>query len=416
MMLRLVFVVVPVAAALAAGCFNPKFKDQIACGPQGECPPGQSCGVDQKCHPPGDAAGDSRSIDAPGDSAQIDAGPDATPVECNQDADCQTPPDACSMPGTCDLATNRCVFPTVDCSGQANQCNDAGCDPARGCIKVPARQDLECGQGNVCGAFGACGGFDGTCDSTGTQSRSCTMFTCQSGTCTGTDSTDTQACTRSTNGTTCATTEVTGCDPCSNFSDICDETGTATCTCTDMVCMNDTCTAVAPRSCPQDCSRSTTDDQICMPGCGDVVYCCRNQACIRCSGTGPDCLLGQGATPTAVAPPLHDTVGKREPTRARRAHSLVGCGGLTVTPRWSRQNSSGSSSARRRTRTSSQSKQVAPGNDLARVVLPARRTPDSQTTLRSAKAREIALIQKCRSIETIFSCSMTKCKPMYGPA
>jgi len=43
MLRRPVFVLVPVAFGLAAGCFNPKFKEGIACDPNGACPSGLSC-------------------------------------------------------------------------------------------------------------------------------------------------------------------------------------------------------------------------------------------------------------------------------------------------------------------------------------------------------------------------------------
>jgi hypothetical protein len=129
----------------------------------------------------------------------------------------------------------------------SDECNDGACDlRAGGCVKRPARQDAVCGRGNVCGGFDACGGFSGSCGSTGTQSRSCTQDTCQTGACTSTDYTDTQSCSRDTSGTVCGSTVVSDCSACAGSSASgCALDGQQTCTCTDLVCMNDICQAVA---------------------------------------------------------------------------------------------------------------------------------------------------------------------------
>lgn len=300
------------ALALAIGCFNPSFKDEIACSPGGECPPDLTCGADRRCRrlagpaldaPPAaapDAPVDTADAavelppDAPAelppdapvafppDAPPIQLPPDAPPVGCQGDGDCATPPNACTLPGTCNLTTHVCSFPSVDCSGMSDGCNDGICAVDRGCIKVPAREGALCGQGTTCGSFGACGGFSDTCDSSGTQSRACTRFTCQRGACTGDAFTDTQACTRSTNGASCGATQVSGCGACGGFADTCAEAGTQTCTCTAMVCMNDSCTAV-PSSCPQSCTRNTDGQECGIVPCAQINFtrpvCCRNGAC-----------------------------------------------------------------------------------------------------------------------------------------
>lgn len=190
MMFRLAFVAA-IETFVLASCFHPKFNPTLACGPDGECPPGQTCGADRMCHAGG---------------AGMDAGsaPDAPPVRCQGDDECRQPPDACSTAGTCNLDTHTCSFGQIDCSSANDDCNDGVCDVhAGGCIKRPARQGAMCGPGNICGQFGACSGFSGACDSTGVQSRGCTQNTCQAGVCTSGEYIDTQAC--SPRGAVCRT-------------------------------------------------------------------------------------------------------------------------------------------------------------------------------------------------------------------
>lgn len=213
--------------ALVSGCFNPKFKEQLACGANGECPPGRTCGADMMCH-----AGD----------ASVDVMPDAPPVACNVDADCLNAPDACTVNGVCDTTQHLCVYQPRDCSAMADECNDGGCDAQAGCVKVPANENLACGQGNVCGTFGACGSFSSTCDSSGTQSRTCTMYTCQAGACTGNQYNDSQTCSRVTNGTSCGSNTFGSCGACyGSTNNGCAANGMQDCTCTTPTCMSDTC-------------------------------------------------------------------------------------------------------------------------------------------------------------------------------
>ncbi|HTJ41766.1 MAG TPA: hypothetical protein VL463_06700 [Kofleriaceae bacterium] len=252
------------AVALAAGCFNPKFKDNIQCGANGECPPGTSCGADDHCHAGVADAPQEPEIDARADADLPDARPDAMPVGCQGDGDCQTPPDLCFTAGTCNTTTHECDFPAVDCSGSADECNNAACDPAQGCIKDPApKNGIPCGNGKVCGAFGACGGFASTCDSSGDQTRDCTVSTCQAGTCTDTPTTETQACSRATEGATCGGTSVTNCGACTGSSQGgCALDGVETCTCTEMKCMSDSCQPVSS-SCQQSGCAELASGDVC---------------------------------------------------------------------------------------------------------------------------------------------------------
>lgn len=68
-----VFVLVPVAGVFASGCFNPNFKDHIACDLSGACPSGLTCSAQNTCEPP-------EGIAMPHDSGTgppIDARPNA---------------------------------------------------------------------------------------------------------------------------------------------------------------------------------------------------------------------------------------------------------------------------------------------------------------------------------------------------
>src|SRR5688500_4529486 len=130
---------------------------------------------------PADHRDGSRSDD--GGSVLTDAGsPDATPVACDGPEDCADPEDPCLLPGTC--TNDVCHFPQKDCSDLDGECTRGVCADDGECQARPIREDMACGDGLMdCGAFGSCGGFADICAESGTQSRSCTDWTCQSGTC-----------------------------------------------------------------------------------------------------------------------------------------------------------------------------------------------------------------------------------------
>jgi hypothetical protein len=271
---------------LVVGCFDPRFKNGIACDQSGRCPAGQTCRTDGRCH-----TGDGPPIDAP--KIPADAMPDApdeTPVGCQRDADCETPPNLCARPGTCDFASHTCVFGKVECSGMDDDCNVGVCNMATGdCVKQAAREAGACGAVLECGAFGACGGFSETdpCDSSGSQSRSCTRSACQAGACIGTGVTDTQNCTRNTEDMRCNDPTMTDCGGCLEASQSgCALDGHQSCTCTDFRCKSSTCQAF-PTSCVNEshcslkdvgdvCRRLTT---LCPSNDPDVVCCSAAHTC-----------------------------------------------------------------------------------------------------------------------------------------
>ena len=281
--------VVIVAAAVAA-CFSPRFRPDLECGPNGECPPGQMCGADRICR---------------GEVEVPDARPDAPPVACETSEQCQSPPNPCLLPGTC-TADHVCDFGEVDCSAMADECNDAVCELATGaCVRMPAHEAASCGAGASCGAFGPCGNFNDTCDSSGTQSRDCTRNTCQSGTCVAEGYQESAACTRVTDGTTCGTSTVTGCGTCGGFSDTCDESGSQTCTCTSFTCASDACMPSAT-SCNQGCSRDQSGVTCASPtvtncsGCAYGSICAENAPAETCTCTSFTCGSGScNANPTS---------------------------------------------------------------------------------------------------------------------
>jgi hypothetical protein len=263
-------------AAVTGGCFNPSFKDDIACGPQESCPSGLSC-VDGVCR-----AGGGSSIDAPViDAAAPDATVDATAVQCTRNEDCQNPTSRCQLPGTCDIAAGVCNFGAIDCSSMNGECSMGVCEEATGsCVAQPINEDQLCGAADDCGAFGPCGNFGQECDSTGSQSRTCTRNACRAGVCAGTQRTDTAACTRVTEGVDCGADTVTNCGACGGFNGTCGESGTQSCTCTESTCRSEVCTPTA-RQCTQGCTRdtdgsscgtTTTDCTDCQftPPCGET--------------------------------------------------------------------------------------------------------------------------------------------------
>ena len=189
---------------LISGCFQPKLAEHLACGPDGACPPGQTCGIDSLCHREGEPAtldsgvtqDSATGVDAPPGDAATDAMVDAAPVGCQSNADCPAP-DPCTQPGTCNLGTHVCAFTPVSCTQLDSDCAVGVCDPTNGaCTAMPRNENQSCGAGMTCGAFGQCSGFSDACDESGTQSRTCTNNTCHAGACVGTTMTDTASCMR----------------------------------------------------------------------------------------------------------------------------------------------------------------------------------------------------------------------------
>jgi hypothetical protein len=232
-----------VCLAAAAGCFDPRPRVGLLCGPQGECPQGQICSFDGRCQiggpdgPPDAPAGmPGDPIDAPAGThdASIDAPPDAAPVGCQRDADCTSQ--------------------------------------------------------NTCGSFGSCqdGNPQDLCDS-GSRSRTCMDFTCQlsTGTCVGSARTETVECNGNTDGRACGVDgQQLSCTSC-NYNDVCDTEASQTCTFVREQCQNDACVRQPNEVRNLTCSRPGPANPLdaCGPpttsGCGE----CLNPSNM-CSATG----------------------------------------------------------------------------------------------------------------------------------
>lgn len=154
-------------------------------------------------------------------------------------------------------------WPDVDCSSLDGECARGSCDQTTGaCTAQPINQDTLCGAGESCDPFGVCGpdGVGDICDQTGVQTRSCTVNTCQAGSCVAVSEQESSACTLDTTGVGCGQTTV-DCGAC-DYSSTCDETGSRSCTCTSYACSGGACAPTAS-SCPEVCTRDT-DGQSCF--------------------------------------------------------------------------------------------------------------------------------------------------------
>ena len=206
------------------------------------------------------------------------AGPDATPVACDGPEDCMNPDDPCLEPGTCEDSV--CHFTAKDCSEFDSDCTAGICRDGT-CESKVVREAMPCGAGEMdCGAFGACGGFADTCDESGTQTRSCTDSTCQSGECvTGAAYDDSRGCSRDTEGVSCGGTE-TSCGNCV-YSSTCDRDG-APVTCTDTVytCEAGGCDPDVGGPYTMDICHRDTECSPCTPAGGGQGVCSAGGNCI----------------------------------------------------------------------------------------------------------------------------------------
>lgn len=154
--------------------------------------------------------------------------------------------------------------------------NDAAVstDDAQTADADPNACDVEgapCGLMTQCGEPGECTGFSGTCGETGSQTRTCVDFTCQSGACVASAPyDDVVACTRDTDGIACGDT--TSCGSCQQDpGDDCVESGTRTCTTTHRECSAGSCVGMSSSQSTQSCSINTDGDL-----CGVTLNGCQN--------------------------------------------------------------------------------------------------------------------------------------------
>jgi len=130
------------------------------------------------------------------------------------------------------------------CDGASLDCPEDGLQPDGASCSADAT-----------GSWGTCV-LASTCSGDGTRSRTRTAFSCQAGTCTGTDTEESEACTANTAGSPCGTPSYGPWGSCT-FSSTCDETGTRTRTVTRFTCSaggacNDPQTRTETGSCTRD--------------------------------------------------------------------------------------------------------------------------------------------------------------------
>lgn len=193
-------------------------------------------------------------------------------VGCGSDADCPAPTmgafGACSFADSCTTTGSQTrTRRTFHCA--SNACTPTDTTDTQSCSRTT--------EGSVCGttsctSFGSCGGFADTCATSGTASRTCTDLTCHGGACTPAMRADTQSCSRSTDGTACSATSCSGFGACTGFSGVCGNSGTQSQTCTDYTCGGGSCTG-ATRTDTQACSRSTDGTSCGTTSCGAWSTC-----------------------------------------------------------------------------------------------------------------------------------------------
>lgn len=236
---------------------------------------------------------------------------------CSIDTDCGTGGWTCST-GTCECAGvicagecfvggNCCV--NNECSTTDNCTNWGSCDYNNSCDES-ASQSRSCPQmtctdhncvqswhsenqvctrntdGDSCEAgtvytdWSTCGGYDSnnSCDDTGIQTRSKTVYTCDSAVCGSATTTETQNCTRDTDGDSCEAGTVYGDWSTCIYAKVCDETGTQTRSKTVYTCSNAACGSTTTTE-TQNCTRDTDGDSCDSTIYGDYGDCDFTNAC-----------------------------------------------------------------------------------------------------------------------------------------
>lgn len=212
---------------------------------------------------PGDHRDGGGSGDGGGTIISDASPPDATPVACDGPEDCANPDDPCLVGGTCE--DNVCHFEEMDCGELDGECTVGICRDGT-CRPKSIREDMGCGTGVMaCGGYGSCGGFGDECDESGTETRSCTDSTCQSGECvTGAPYDDSRGCTRSTTGDPCGLQQTIDCQSCV-YSQACDNSDPVECTVTDYSCASQVCTPSESTVTDNDLCDRETEGNPCGP-------------------------------------------------------------------------------------------------------------------------------------------------------
>lgn len=251
-----------------------RITEGVACGPAMYSPWGGCAGFDGTC----DASGmQSREVTTYACVSEVCTSATATEQQaCHRNTDgvtCGEPVvgawGACSgFDDTCDEGGTRSRDVTAfACVSEA--CTPSTSQESGSCARDT--DDVTCAPTEH-GSWSACGGFSGTCDETGTRTRSVTTHACSGGGCASMIGTETGSCERDTDGTACGTVTCGVWSACSGFSGTCDETGTRTRQCTSPVCSGGTCSVTLYAE-TESCNRNTDDEPCGSTSCGAWSTC-----------------------------------------------------------------------------------------------------------------------------------------------
>ncbi|HJL03168.1 MAG TPA: hypothetical protein RMH85_17485 [Polyangiaceae bacterium LLY-WYZ-15_(1-7)] len=223
-------------------------------------------------------------------------------VGCNSPADCPQETGrwssceygAARTPATCSGEQSRRV---VESTCDASMCNTTERTETRGCSRPPGATTVRC-DSTTSTAYGACSGFGSECGESGTQSRTVTEWFCREADCRSFDRMESRSCSRDTDGDSCgAGEETTRWSDCGGFDGFCDDSGSQSRDVTLFTCSSGSCdgsTTTETRDCTRDPSndgaecRSPSDWSACDFG-GDVcatsgtqertVHACASEMC-----------------------------------------------------------------------------------------------------------------------------------------
>ncbi|MFT5357508.1 MAG: hypothetical protein ACI9KE_004745, partial [Polyangiales bacterium] len=182
--------------------------------------------------------------------------------------------------GPCDMmGTETRTIMTPTCSDGA--CGVDTTTDSRTCSRNT--DGTSCGTTTM-GSYGSCGGFANTCDTTGTQSRNVSTFSCGSGSCQTNNSSQSRSCSRATNGITCGTTTYGGWGACGGFANACDTSGSQQRSRTVRQCSSSSCQATSTPE-TRSCGRSVSDGT----SCGSFWQRCCGGSCTNLANNGSAC-------------------------------------------------------------------------------------------------------------------------------
>ena len=264
-------------------CQNTPVDASCSDGTGGMCVAGFGCQYDG-CSPSTCVAGPCETSRCDGDTCILEPACDSDTEQCCggtcvaigcEDGNPCTD-DACGESGCENTNNTAACDDTVFCNG-GDTCGGGTCsahagDPCSGasicnetmgsCVGCATNADCP---GDITGPWGSCT-YGSGCAESGSRTRTITAYTCVSGTCQPSASTDNGTCSRSTSGNSCGSTTFSGWGSCGGFGGTCGQTGTRTRTRTERVCSSGSCSDSNSAD-PGTCGRSTDGDS-----CGSASY------------------------------------------------------------------------------------------------------------------------------------------------